>query len=82
MLCFNMILTGKCNFSEFTPANTDLFYNLTRRSAWPGCGSGAAAGGDGSFPPLPFGAPLGWRGDPEALLEERAKRHGRLRDEE
>lgn len=49
MLCFNMILTGKCDFSEFTPANTDLFYNL-----WPGCSSEAAAGGDGGTGRFPL----------------------------
>lgn len=53
-----MILTGKCDFSEFTPASTDLFYN-----PWPGCSSGAAAGGDGGSGRFPL--ELCWDGGEE-----------------
>lgn len=70
MLCLNMILTGKCDFSGFTPANTDLVYNL-----WPGCSSCRRGG---RHRENPFGA---W-GNPEVPLEGRVGRQGPVWDEE
>lgn len=74
MLCLNMILTGKCDFSEFTPANTDLVYNL-----WPGCRSCRRGG---RHRENPLGALLGAWGIPEVLLEGRVGRQGHVWDEE
>lgn len=88
MLCFNMILTGKCDFSEFTPANTDLFYNL-----WPGCSSEAAAGGDGGTGRFPLELCLdrggtwrcflrgGWKGRAMFGMRKRMKVHSGIWEE-